>query len=136
LQFRLALLSACLALAGVLAGAPCGILGIAAGVAISVVIGNLAYVAAAMREVRVSPRELLAAIAPALASAAVMACGVIGLRALLPATLPTLATLVLAAGAGMSLYAAAMRVLAPATVAAALLPFRRQRPPVAERIPG
>jgi PST family polysaccharide transporter len=133
LQFRLALLNASLTLAGVLAGARFGIFAIATGVAISVVIGNLAFVAAALREVQVPLRELAATIAPALTAVALMACGVAGLRALLPATLSAPVTLALAAGAGMVLYAVAMQVLAPDTVAAALVPFRRQGSPVVER---
>jgi PST family polysaccharide transporter len=132
LQFQLALLNAGLTLAGVLAGAPFGIFAIATGVAISVVIGNLAFLVAAMREVQVPMRALAAAIAPTLASAAFMACGVAGLRTLLPADLHAAVSLVLAAGAGMLLYAGAMQVLAPETLAAALVLFRRQRRPVPE----
>ncbi len=132
LQFQLALLNAGLTLAGVLAGTPFGIFAIATGVGVSVVIGNLAFLVAAMREVQVPARALAAAIAPTLASAAFMACGVAGLRVLLPADLHAAVSLVLAAGAGVLLYAGAMQVLAPETLAAAMIPFRRQVRPVAE----
>jgi len=130
LQFHLALLNAGLTLVGVLAGAPFGIFAIAIGVAISVVIGNLAFLVAAMREVQVPMRALAAAIAPTLASAAFMACGVAVLRALLPVELHAVVRLVLAAGAGVLLYVGAMRVLAPETLAAAMMLFRRH--PVTE----
>jgi len=131
-QFHLALLNAGLTLAGVIGGAPFGIFAIAAGVAISVVIGNLAFLAAAMHEVQVPMRVLAAALAPTLASAAIMACGVVGLRTVLPGTLPALASLSLVAGAGVLLYAGAMQMLAPDTLARALVLFRRQGRPVVE----
>lgn len=127
LQFGLALLSAGLTLAGVLAGAPFGILGIAAGVGLSVVAGSLAYLIVAMREAQVSVRALAVAIIPTLASVTVMACGVAGVRWLLPATLPVLVSLALAAGTGMVLYGGSMRVFAPETLAAAVAPFWRRR---------
>ena len=130
LQFQLALLNAALTLVGVLAGAPFGVFAIAIGVAVSVVIGNLAFLIAALREVQVPMRTLASAIAPTLASAAFMACGVAGLRALLPADLHAVVTLVLAAGTGMLLYVGAMRVLAPDTLAAAMMLLRRH--PVTE----
>jgi O-antigen/teichoic acid export membrane protein len=126
LQFGLALLSAALTLAGVLAGAQFGILGIAAGVASAVLLGSLAYLIAAMREVGVTLRTLIAALAPTLAAAAIMAFGVAGVRWLLPSTLPILLSLILAAVAGMVLYIGAMRLLAPETLAAAIAPFLRR----------
>jgi len=132
LQFQLALLNAGLTLMGVLAGAPFGIFAIATGVAISVVIGNLAFLIAAMREVQVPMRALAAAITPTLASAAFMACGVAGLRMLLRADLHAAVSLLLAAGVGVLLYAGSMRVLAPETLAAAMALFRRQARPVVE----
>jgi O-antigen/teichoic acid export membrane protein len=132
LQFHLALLNAGLTLAGVLAGAPFGIFAIATGVAISVVIGNLAFVAAALHEVRIPPRALAGALAPTLASSAIMACGVAVLRTLLPASLHPLASLSLAAGTGVVLYTGAMQLLAPETLAAALVLFRRQSRAVVE----
>ena len=132
LQFQLALLNAGLTLAGVLLGAPFRIFAIATGVAMSVVIGYLAFLVAAMREVQVPMRALAAVIAPTLASAAIMACGVAELRALLPADLHAAVTLLLAAGAGVLLYAGAMRVLAPETAAAAIVLFRRPGQPVVE----
>jgi PST family polysaccharide transporter len=132
MQFHLALLNAALTLAGVLAGAPFGIFAIATGVAISVVIGNLAFLAAAMREVQVSMRTLAAAIAPTLVSALVMGCGVAGLRTLLPADLHPVVVLLISAGVGVVLYAGAMQMLAPEALTAALLLFRRQTRPVVE----
>ena len=119
LRFRLTLLSAALTLPGVLAGAPFGILGIAAGFGIAVIIGGLSYLAAAMREVRVGVRTLVVALAPTLTAATIMACGLAGLCRLLPEDLPVLVQLALAAGAGMLLYTSAMRVLAPDTLTAA-----------------
>ena len=132
LQFHLALLNAGLTLAGVLAGAPFGIFAIATGVAISVVIGNLAFLVAALHEVQVPARTLAGALAPTLASSAIMACGVAALRALLPASLHPLVSLSLAAGTGMVLYAGAMQMFAPEALAAALVLFRRQSRSVAE----
>jgi O-antigen/teichoic acid export membrane protein len=125
LQFKLALLNAGLTLAGVLAGAPYGIFGIATGVACSVVIGNLAYLVAAMREVGVSVRSVAAAIAPTLAAATIMAVGVAGLRMLIVVSLPAPVSLLVTAGFGMLLYVGAMQVLAPQTLGAALVLFRR-----------
>jgi len=119
LRFRLTLLSAALTLPGVLAGAPFGILGIAAGFGIAVIIGGLSYLAAAMREVRVGVRTLVVEPAPTLTAATIMACGLAGLCRLLPEDLPVLVQLALAAGAGMLLYTGAMRVLAPDTLTAA-----------------
>ena len=119
LRFRLTLLSAALTLPGVLAGAPFGILGIAAGFGIAVIIGGLSYLAAAMREVRVGVRTLVVEPAPTLTAATIMACGLAGLCRLLPEDLPVLVQLALAAGAGMLLYTSAMRVLAPDTLTAA-----------------
>ena len=119
LRFRLTLLSAALTLPGVLAGAPFGILGIAAGFGIAVIIGGLSYLAAAMREVRVGVRTLVVELAPTLTAATIMACGLAGLCRLLPEDLPVLVQLALAAGAGMLLYTSAMRVLAPDTLTAA-----------------
>ena len=127
LQFGLALLSAGLTLAGVLAGAPFGTFGIAAGVGLSVVVGSFAYLIAAMRAARVPVRALAVALTPTLASVMVMACGVAGVRWLMPATLPVLVSLVLAAGTGLVLYGGAIRVLAPETLAAAIAPFLRRR---------
>jgi hypothetical protein len=103
----------------VLAGAPFGILGIAAGFGIAVIIGGLSYLAAAMREVRVGVRTLVVELAPTLTAATIMACGLAGLCRLLPEDLPVLVQLALAAGAGMLLYTGAMRVLAPDTLTAA-----------------
>jgi PST family polysaccharide transporter len=132
LQLRLAFLNAALTLTAVLAGTPFGIFGIASGVALAVVIGNLAFLAAAMREVRVPVRALAVALAPTLAAATIMACGVAGMRTLLPADLPAPTSLALAVGAGMLLYGGAMRMLAPETLTAALAPFRRPGRAVAE----
>jgi PST family polysaccharide transporter len=125
LQFRLALLNAALTLIGVLAGSFFGIFGVASGVALAVVIGSLVCLTAAMREVDVSPRTLAVAFSPVLAAVAIMICGTSGLRLLLPASLPVLPSLVLAAATGALLYGGAMRVLAPDMVTAALVPFRR-----------
>jgi O-antigen/teichoic acid export membrane protein len=127
LQFGLALLSAALTLAGVLGGAPFGIFGIATGVALSVLIGSIGYLTAAMTVAQVSVRALATALIPTLTAVIFMACGVAGVRWLLPATLPVLVSLVLTACAGIVFYGGAMRVLAPETLAAAIAPFWRQR---------
>jgi PST family polysaccharide transporter len=123
LQFRLAFLNALLTLAGVLGGAPFGIYGITIGVAAAVVLGSFAYLAAAIREVGVPIRVVAIAALPALAATTIMACGVAGVRMLLPAGLPMPVSMALIVGCGMVLYAASMRVLAPKTFAAALLLF-------------
>jgi PST family polysaccharide transporter len=128
-QVRIALLNAGLTLAGVLAGVPFGIFGIAAGVGLSVVIGNVVFLVAAMREMQLATRALLAAIMPTLAAATIMAAGVAGLRRLLPEDLPTLVSLSLAVGVGVLLHVGALRVLAPDTLAAALVLFRRRGTP-------
>lgn len=120
LQFGLALLNAALTLAGVLSGAPFGIVGIAVGVAVAVVLGNLAYIIAAMREAYVSFQALALALAPTLAAVTIMGCGVVGLRALLPAALSAWVSMVLAAGVGTTLYVSALRLLAPEAFAAAI----------------
>jgi PST family polysaccharide transporter len=129
-QFGLAALNVALTLGGVLAGAPFGIFGITAGVALSVIVASLAYLVAAMRETRVTVGMLVSALAPTLAATLVMACGVVGLRLALPPGVDTLTRLGLCAGAGILLYAGAMRILAPRILAAAIAPFwRRVRPP-------
>jgi PST family polysaccharide transporter len=125
LQFRLALLNAFLTLAGVVAGSFFGIFGVAIGVAVAVAAGSMIALAAGMREVNISLRRLASALSPVLAAVAIMVCGTGGLRLLLPATLPVVPSLILVAGAGVLLYAGAMRLLAPETVTAALAPFRR-----------
>jgi len=132
LQFHLALLNAGATAAGVLAGAPFGIFAIASGVAASVIIGNLGFLIAAMREVQVSVRALIVAIAPTLLCSAIMACGVTALRLVLPANTHLLVDLLLAGGTGVVVYVGAMRVLAPQTLAEALVLFRRRGRPVVQ----
>jgi O-antigen/teichoic acid export membrane protein len=128
LQFRLALLNAALTLAGVLGGAFFGIIGIAAGVGFAVVVGNFAYLAAAMVEVRVSVRTLAMALAPILSALAIMGFGVAALRYLLPADLAALPTMLLAAGLGILLYAGGIWILAPEIMGfGAALFWRRTR---------
>jgi len=131
LQFGLALLNAALTVAGVFAGAQFGIFGIAAGVAIAVVVASLAYLIAALLETQLPVFALGAALAPTLAAATIMACGVEGLRLLLPVDLSPITGIGLAAAVGLLLYGGAMRILAPETLVAAIAPFWRRVRPVA-----
>lgn len=125
LQFRLALLNAALTLTGVVTGSFFGILGVATGVALAVVTGSVVCLGAAIRDVHVPLRTLAVALIPVLAAAAIMVCGTACVRLLLPASLPVLPSLAVAAGAGVLLYGSSMRILAPDMVTAALAPFRR-----------
>jgi PST family polysaccharide transporter len=113
LQLHLALLNAGLTVAGVLGGLPFGIRGIAVGVGLSVVLGNLAYIVAAMAELHLAPRLLARATQAPLAGAGLMVAGVALLRLLLPPSCPLLAALLLCAGLGVALYGSAIWLLAP-----------------------
>lgn len=125
LQFRLALLNAGITLVGVVAGSFFGIVGVAVGVGVAVVIGGFIALRAAMRDVGVSVRDVAIALSPVLAAAAIMAGGTGGLRLLLPAALPVFPAMAFAVCTGILLYVGAVRILAPATLVAALAPFRR-----------
>ncbi len=133
LQLHLALLNAALTLAGVLGGMPFGIGGVAAGVGLSVLLGNLAYITAAMVELRLAPRLLAQAIGGPAAAACIMVLGITGLQRLLPSACPAIAALLLCISAGALLYCGAIKRLAPDVLEiGALLLTRRRQPALAE----
>lgn len=133
LQFRLALLNASLTLAGVLGGAFYGIVGIAAGVGLAVIIGNLAYLAAAMIELRMSVRSLSLAVAPILGALAIMGLSVGSLRLLLhPTNLALLPTMLLAVSFGILVYAGAIFMLMPDFMSFSTAIFGRRKAYLAE----
>ncbi|MDB5396951.1 MAG: polysaccharide transporter, family [Rhodospirillales bacterium] len=126
LQLGLALLNAILTVAGVLIGGQFGIFGIAAGVGFAVVVASFAYLIAALRETQLSIGALGAALGPTLSAATIMACGVEGLRLILPAEMSPFTSIGLAAAVGILLYGGAMQILAPETLVAAIAPFWRR----------
>jgi PST family polysaccharide transporter len=113
LQFRLALLNAVFTLAGVCAGVCFGIVGVAAGVGLAVAAGNLAYIIAAMLEVRLPAKMLGLAVAPILGALAVMTAGVTELHVLLTPGVGTPLLMLLEVGAGILCYAGTIWMLAP-----------------------
>jgi O-antigen/teichoic acid export membrane protein len=127
LQFRTVLLTATMICAGVFAGSVFGLIGIAAGVALATTAGNLFAVAAAVREVGLPTRRVATALLPTVAASAIMAAGVLGVRAVLPAGLPVIVELAVVAAAGIALYAGAMQLLSPGVLAADLAPFHRRK---------
>jgi PST family polysaccharide transporter len=131
LQLRLALLNAALTLAGVLGGVPFGIHGVAAGVGLSVILGNASYIGAAMLELRMEPGILLRATGAPVVATGLMVLGVVGLKLLLPPGCPALASLLLCISAGALLYVGAIWRLAPDVLGmgATLLWRRRQTAP-------
>lgn len=112
------MLGAGLTTVAVLAGTSFGLAGVAAGAAIAIIAGNTVSLAAAMRELRLTPGDLLAATWPPLVAAAMMAAGVVALRSVLPAGLGTIPAMGIAVGAGVLLYAGLLALIAPATLAA------------------
>nr|WP_232474573.1 oligosaccharide flippase family protein [Roseomonas rubea] len=128
LQFRVALIGTTLTLAGLLMGVGYGLTGVAAGIAAATVAGNGVYLATAMRELRLKPGELAAAIWPPLAAAVVMAGGVVALRSLLPG-IGAVPTMTLAIIGGALLYVGSLTVLAPGPLAADIRRFRRRADP-------
>jgi PST family polysaccharide transporter len=133
LQLRLALLNAALTLAGVLGGVPFGIGGVAAGVGLSVLLGNLSYIVAATVELRLAPHALAQAIGGPAAAAGIMVLGVTGLKLLLPPGCPAIGVLLFCIGAGALLYWGAVKRLAPDVLGmGATLLTRRRQPVLAE----
>ena len=127
LQFRLSLLNAGLTLAGVLGGVAFGIDGVAAGIGISVILGNLAYLIAAMAELRLGVAQLGRAVGAPLIAAGFMVLGVAALRLLLAhAGCPAVAALLLSIGAGALLYGGAIWRLAPDLLGAGATLFWRR----------
>lgn len=134
LQFRLAFLNAGLTLTGVLGGAFYGIVGIAAGVGLAVIIGNLANLAAAMIELRISVRSLFLALAPVLGAVAIMSLSVGSLRLLLLSeNLSILPILLLAVSCGVLVYAIAILVLMPDFMSFSAETFKRRKAHPAEQ---
>lgn len=118
LHFRITMLGAGLTTVAVLAGTSFGLAGVAAGAAIATIAGNTVSLAAAMRELRLTPGDLLAATWPPLVAAAMMAAGVVALRSVLPPGLGTIPAMGIAVGAGVLLYGGLLALIAPATLVA------------------